>query len=61
VRALPYEKKMLPRPALSEERRAVEKIDAILEKISRSGVESLDEWERKELERASKELKRQDG
>jgi membrane associated rhomboid family serine protease len=59
-RALPYEPKMQPRLEVREDRRAVEKIDAILEKISRTGVESLDEWERRELERASKELKRQD-
>lgn len=59
--ALRYEPKMLPRPDVRPERRPVEKIDAILEKISRSGLESLDEWERRELERASSELKRQDG
>ena len=60
ARALPYEPKMLPRPEVRDDRRAVEKIDAILEKISKSGVASLDEWEKRELERASKELKRQD-
>jgi membrane associated rhomboid family serine protease len=59
-KALPYEAKMQPRLDVREDRRAVEKIDAILEKISLTGIESLDEWERRELERASKELKRQD-
>ncbi len=57
---LPYEAKLVPRPILREERVAVAKIDAILEKISRSGLDSLTVEERKQLERASTELKRQD-
>jgi hypothetical protein len=60
VAPLPYEPKLAPRLDVSPDRKPVQKIDAILEKISRSGMESLDEWERRELERASKELKRQD-
>ena len=59
--ALPYKPKVLPRPAVGEDRTPVAKIDAILEKISRTGLDSLDDWERRELERASSELKRQDG
>ena len=59
--ALPYTPKMVPRPELREERVAVAKIDSILEKISRSGLDSLTADERTQLERASTELKRQDG
>ncbi|HEX2749735.1 MAG TPA: site-2 protease family protein, partial [Verrucomicrobiales bacterium] len=57
---LPYESKLAPRLDVSPDRQPVQKIDAILEKISRTGLESLDEWERLELDRASKELNRQD-
>lgn len=60
ARPLPYTPKVLPRLEVSPDRAAVAKIDAILEKISRSGIDSLDEWERRELERSSRELKRQD-
>ncbi len=59
--ALPYRPKMVPRLEVRDDRRAVEKVDAILEKISRSGMDSLTPEERRELERASAELKRQDG
>lgn len=59
--ALPYTPKVVPRPELREDRMAVTKIDAILEKISRSGLDSLTADERTQLERASAELKRQDG
>ena len=59
--ALPYTPKMVPRPELREDRVVVTKIDAILEKISRRGLDSLTDDERKQLERASTELKRQDG
>ncbi len=59
--ALPYTPKVVPRPELREDRVAVTKIDAILEKISRSGLDSLTADERTQLERASTELKRQDG
>jgi membrane associated rhomboid family serine protease len=55
-----FEPKLVPKPDISPERTPVARIDAILEKISRSGIDSLDEWERRELERASTELKRQD-
>jgi len=55
-----YQSKLAPRLDVSPDRQPIQKIDAILEKISRSGMDSLDEWERRELERASKELKRQD-
>ena len=61
AKAVRYEPKIVPRPDISSERVAVAKIDAILEKISRSGFDSLEDWEKKELEKASKELKRQDG
>lgn len=57
---LVYEQKLVPRPEIQGDRAPVAKIDAILEKISRSGIDSLDEWERRELDRASKELKRLD-
>lgn len=57
---LPYEPKVVARPQISPDRAPVAKIDAILAKISESGIDSLDEWERRELERASRELKRQD-
>lgn len=57
---LPYQSKIAPRLEVEPDRQPVQKIDAILEKISRSGMQSLNEWERRELERASKELKRQD-
>ncbi len=59
--ALPYTPKIVPRPELREDRKAVVNIDAILEKISRSGLDSLTAEERTQLERASTELKRQDG
>jgi membrane associated rhomboid family serine protease len=57
---LPYKPKVVPRLEVRDDRRAVEKVDAILEKISRSGLDSLTPEERRELERASAELKRQD-
>jgi len=56
-----YKPKMVPRLEVRDDRRPVEKVDAILEKISRSGMASLTPEERRELERASAELKRQDG
>ena len=56
-----YEPKIVPRPELRQDRNAVLNIDAILEKISRSGLDSLTADERKQLDRASTELKRQDG
>lgn len=59
-KALPYTPKVRPKPEISPDPAPVAKIDAILEKISRAGIDSLDEWERRELERASKELKRLD-
>lgn len=55
-----YEPKLLPRPEVREDRTVVVKIDAILDKIARSGLDSLTAEERKQLERASSELKRQD-
>jgi membrane associated rhomboid family serine protease len=55
-----YQPKMVPRLEVRDDRRAVEKVDAILEKISRAGLDSLTPEERRELERASSELKRQD-
>jgi Zn-dependent protease len=55
-----YKPKMVPRLEVRDDRRPVEKVDAILEKISRSGMASLTPEERRELERASAELKRQD-
>ena len=55
-----YKAKLVPRLEVRDDRRAVEKVDAILEKISRSGMDSLTPEERRELERASTELKRQD-
>ena len=56
-----YEPKIVPRPELRQDRKAVVNIDAILEKISRSGLDSLTADERTQLERASTELNRQDG
>ena len=41
---LVYEQKLVPRPEIQGDRAPVAKIDAILEKISRSGIDSLDEW-----------------
>jgi Zn-dependent protease len=55
-----YQPKLVPRLEVRDDRRAVEKVDAILEKISRCGMDSLTPEERRELERASSELKRQD-
>jgi Zn-dependent protease len=56
-----YEAKIVPRPDVSDDRVPVARVDAILEKIARSGMESLTAEEREQLKRASTELKRQDG
>jgi membrane associated rhomboid family serine protease len=60
-KAARYQPKLVPRLEVREDRRPVEKVDAILEKISRCGMDSLTPEERRELERASTELRRQDG
>jgi Ca2+/Na+ antiporter len=55
-----YDAKLRPRAELSDEHPAVEKVDAVLEKISRSGMQSLTAAERQMLERASQDLRAKD-
>jgi hypothetical protein len=55
-----YEPKIQPRALISDEHPAVEKIDFLLEKIGREGINSLTEAEKKMLERASSDLKAMD-
>lgn len=52
-----YEPKIKPRPDLAPERKVVEDIDAILDKITRSGVDSLTPDEKAALQKASSKLK----
>ena len=52
-----YEPKIIPKPDLAPERKVVEEVDAILEKISRSGVDSLTPGEKAALQNASSKLK----
>ena len=52
-----YEPKIKPKPELAPERKVIEEIDAILEKITRSGVESLTPGEKAALQKASSKLK----
>lgn len=52
-----YEPKIKPKPDLAPERKAVEDIDAILDKIARSGMDSLTDAEKSALQRASSRLK----
>ena len=51
---------MKPKADLAPERKAVEEVDLILEKIARSGMGSLTEAERAALQRASSRLKATD-
>lgn len=60
AREVPYEPKLVPRPELDREHPAVVEIDAVLDKISKSGFGSLTEQERKALDKASEELKAKD-
>lgn len=55
-----YEPKIRPRAEIDREHPAVVEIDALLEKISRHGVGSLTEEEKKALDKASAELKDKD-
>ena len=55
-----YEPKLKPKADLAPERKAVEEVDLILEKIARSGMGSLTEAERAALQRASSRLKATD-
>lgn len=52
-----YEPKIKPKPDLAPERKAVEEIDALLEKIARHGLDSLTTEEKAALQRASSKLK----
>ena len=52
-----YEPKIKPKPNLAPDRKAVEAVDAILDKISRSGVDSLTAEEKAALNKASSKLK----
>ena len=52
-----YEPKIKPKPDLAPERKAVEEVDAILDKITRSGVDSLTSSEKAALNNASSKLK----
>lgn len=52
-----YEPKIKPKPDLAPERKAVEEVDAILDKIARSGMESLTAAEKAALQNASSRLK----
>jgi membrane associated rhomboid family serine protease len=52
-----YEPKIKPKPDLAPERKAVEEIDALLDKIARHGIDSLTAEEKAALQRASSKLK----
>ncbi len=52
-----YEPKIKPKPDLAPERKAVEEVDAILDKIARTGMESLSAEEKAALQKASSKLK----
>ena len=52
-----YEPKIKPKPDLAPERKVVEEIDAILDKIARSGMDSLTPEEKAALQKASSKLK----
>jgi len=52
-----YEPKIKPKPDLAPERLAVEEVDGILEKIAKSGMNSLSEAEKLALQKASTRLK----
>ncbi len=52
-----YEPKIKPKPDLAPERKAVEEIDGILDKIARSGMSSLSAAEKAALNKASARLK----
>ena len=56
-RALTYEPKIKPKTDLAPERKAVEEVDAILDKIARSGMDSLTAAEKAALQKASSRLK----
>ena len=56
-RVLTYEPKIKPKPDLAPERKAVEEVDAILDKIARSGMDSLTAAEKAALQKASSRLK----
>ena len=52
-----YEPKIKPKTDLAPERKAVEEVDAILDKIARSGMDSLTAAEKAALQKASSRLK----
>ena len=52
-----YEPKIKPKPDLAPERKAVEEIDGILDKIAKSGMDSLTAAEKTALQNASSRLK----
>ena len=52
-----YEPKIKPKADLAPERKAVEEVDAILDKIARSGMDSLTAAEKAALQKASSRLK----
>ncbi len=52
-----YEPKIKPKPDLAPERKAVEEIDGLLDKIARLGLDSLTAEEKAALQRASSKLK----
>jgi membrane associated rhomboid family serine protease len=52
-----YEPKIKPKPDLAPERKAVEEIDSLLDKIARHGLDSLTAEEKAALQRASSKLK----
>lgn len=55
-----YEPKIKPRPDLYPEKQAVREVDDLLDKIARSGLDSLTPDERAKLEQASARLKNSD-
>lgn len=52
-----YEPKIKPKPDLAPERKVVEEIDGLLDKIARHGLDSLSPEEKAALQRASSKLK----
>lgn len=52
-----YEPKIKPKPDLAPERKVVEEVDAILDKIARTGMDSLTSDEKAALQKASSKLK----
>jgi membrane associated rhomboid family serine protease len=52
-----YEPKIKPKADLAPERKAVEEVDGILDKIAKSGMDSLTEVEKLALQKASSRLK----